>query len=361
MRKVLWIPTPPSAGIVSMQRCFGALDMEVSKGDAEGLGRYQISPLVPFTGLMLGSRSRLAKAVDKWLVYRWRTRRAGSFDVVHALAHGSGHLLSHLQGSPRTLVTVHDLIPLRFRGGLSEAQIRRVRIQAERLAGFDLINTVSRFVAKELTDLIGIPPERIRVVENGIDQQAFRAPLSFPPALKELAEKPYVLTVSSAIARKNLRILPEVFGEVFAREPELRLVHAGSQLPDQLRDEFHRRCGCERLIELGRIPDEVLIPAYQKAAVFFFPSLYEGFGLPVIEAMASGTPVVCSNTTSLPEVGGEAALYFDPSDPSAGAAGILEALGRRDELVAMGFERSKPYTWQRSLEGHLKCYDELLS
>jgi hypothetical protein len=60
-------------------------------------------------------------------------------------------------------------------------------------------------------------------------------------------------------------------------------------------------------------------------------------------------------------VGGEAALYFDPSDPSAGAAGILEALGRRDELVAMGFERSKPYTWQRSLEGHLKCYDELLS
>ena len=145
MRKVLWIPTPPSAGIVSMQRCFGALDMEVSKGDAEGLERYQISPLVPFTGLMSGSRSRLAKAMDKWLVYRWRTRRAGPFDVVHALAHGSGHLLPHLQGRPRTLVTVHDLIPLRFRGGLSEAQIRRVRIQAERLAGFDLINTVSRF------------------------------------------------------------------------------------------------------------------------------------------------------------------------------------------------------------------------
>ena len=69
MRKVLWIPTPPSAGIVSMQRCFGALDMEVSKGDAEGLERYQISPLVPFTGLISGSRSRLAKAMDKWLVY----------------------------------------------------------------------------------------------------------------------------------------------------------------------------------------------------------------------------------------------------------------------------------------------------
>ncbi len=106
--------------------------------------------------------------------------------------------------------------------------------------------------------------------------------------------------------------------------------------------------------------DEVLVPAYQHAAVFFFPSLYEGFGLPVIEAMSAGTPVVCSNATSLPEVGKDAALYFAPADPAEGAAGILEALFRSPELVERGLEHSGHYSWERTMEGHLACYRELL-
>lgn len=361
MPSILWIPTPPSFGSVSMQRYFGALQREVERGQAQGLDRVQINPLVPYRGLMTGASSRIVRALDKWVLFKLRARRAGRYDLVHALAHGSGHLLSHLKGSPRTLATVHDLIPLRFPGELNEGQVARARKQAGRLAKFDLLTTVSEFTANEVVALTGISRERIRVVENGIDQELFRTPLAFPEELQNLAEQPYVLSVSSAIARKNLKIFPEVFAEVFAREPELKLVRAGAAFPEELRNEFCRRCGEDRLVELGRVPDEILVPAYRHAAVFFFPSLYEGFGLPVIEAMASGTPVVCSNTSSLPEVGQEAALFFDPTDPAAGAAGILEALGRSDELVAGGLEHSKRFSWQRTLEGHLDCYRELLA
>lgn len=351
----------PSFGSVSMQRYFGSLWTEHGEDRAAGLSDFAVRPLVPYKGLMTKANSRLFRAVDRWGIYRCRAAMAGRFDVVHALAHGLGFLLPHLQGSPRTLATVHDLIPMRFRGELNDAQLGRFRGQTERLKNFDLLTAVSQFTANELVELAGIDRGQIRVVENGIDQEAFRTPASFPAELAHLAEQPYVLSVSSTIARKNLAILPEVFAEVFAREPELKLVRAGTNFSSELREEFCRRCGEGRLIELGRVPDEVLVPAYQHASVFFFPSLYEGFGLPIIEAMASGTPVVSSNTSSLPEVGGEAALFFDPTDPAAGAAGILEALTKREELIARGLEHSKIYSWQRTLEGHLACYRELLS
>ena len=361
MSSVLWIPTPPSFGSVSMQRYFGVLHAVVCKQALEELRGFEITPLVPYEGLMAASPSRIVRALDKWALYRWRVRQAGSYDVVHGLSHGLGHLLCHLRGSPRTLATVHDLIPLRFPGELTRAQVARVRRQTDRLSRFDLLTTVSEFTAGEVMELTGIPRERIRVVENGIDQEIFRTPVDLPAAFARLSDRPYVLSVGSAIPRKNLEILPEVFAAFLAEEPDFVLVRAGANLPPELRERFCRLCGANHLIELGRIPDEILVPAYQHAALFFFPSLYEGFGLPVIEAMAAGTPVVCSNATSLPEVGKDAALYFDPSDPAEGAAALLEALSREAELVRRGLEHSRSYSWDRTMRGHLACYRELLA
>ena len=344
-----------------MQRYFGVLDSVVRRQALEGLDRFEITPLVPYEGLMAGSTSRIFRALDKWALYRWRVGRAGKYDLVHGLSQGLGHLLSHLRGSPRTLATVHDLIPLRFPGELTKAQVARVRRQTDRLSGFDLLTTVSEFTAHEVTELTGIPRERIRVVENGIDQNVFRSPIDLPAALESLSGRPYVLSVGSAIPRKNLGILPEVFAEFLTQEPDFMLVRAGATLPAELRERFSRLCGKERLIELGRIPDEILVPLYQHASIFFFPSLYEGFGLPVIEAMAAGTPVVCSNTTSLPEVGGDAAIYFDPNVPSHGAEALLVALSQESELISRGLEHSSRYSWDRTMEGHLTCYRELLA
>ena len=361
MPSVLWIPTPPSFGSVSMQRYFGVLDSVVRAQVVDGLNEFEITPLVPYEGLMAGSSSRMVRALDKWALYRWRVSRAGEYDLAHGLSHGLGHLLSHLRGSPRTLATVHDLIPLRFPGELTKAQVARVRRQTERLRRFDLLTTVSEFTAGEVMELTGIPRERIRVVENGIDQKVFRTPIDMPAALQRLSDRPYVLSVGSAIPRKNLEILPEVFSEFLSQEPDFVLVRAGAALPAELRERFCRLCGKERLIELGRIPDETLVPAYQHATIFFFPSLYEGFGLPVIEAMAAGTPVVCSNATSLPEVGQDAAVYFDPTDPAEGAAALLEALSRGSELVRRGLKHSSSYSWDQTMKGHLACYRELLA
>ena len=344
-----------------MQRYFGVLDSVVRRQALKGLDEFEITPLVPYEGLMVGSTSRIFRALDKWALYRWRVGRAGTYDLVHGLSHGLGHLLSHLRGSPRTLATVHDLIPLRFPGELTETQVARVRRQTDRLSRFDLLTTVSEFTAREVMELTGIPRERIRVVENGIDQEVFRTPVDLPDALERLSGRPYVLSVGSAIPRKNLGILPEVFAEFLTQEPDFVLVRAGAALPAELRERFCHLCGQDCLIELGRISDEILVPAYQHASIFFFPSLYEGFGLPVIEAMAAGTPVVCSNTTSLPEVGRDAAIYFDPDHPAQGAAALLEALSRGPELISMGLQHSRRYSWDRTMEGHLSCYQELLT
>jgi len=360
MNSILWLPTPPSFGSVSMQRYFGALSEEVERKKANGQDEYHIRPVVPYTGLMVGSKSRIYRAFDKWYYFKWRVARAGEHDLVHALAHGSGHLLPYLKGKPKTIATIHDLIPLRFAGGLTPAQLERFKKQTERLIQFDLLTTVSEFTANEVVELTSIPRSQIRVVQNGIDRELFRQVVPLPAEISHLAGKPYVLSVSSAIERKNLKIFPEVFAEVFSKEPELKLVRVGSLFPVELKERFEKLCGKDKLIELGRVDDEALVPLFQQAKVFFFPSLYEGFGLPVIESMASGCPVVCSNTTSIPEVGGDAALYFDPTDAEAGAAGILEALSDSDRMVANGIEHSRAYSWKNTLEGHLSCYKELL-
>lgn len=360
MQSILWLPTPPSFGSVSMQRYFGALTEEVKKERVNGLDQYFIRPLVPYTGLMEGSKSKLYRALDKWYLFKRRVARAGAQDLVHALAHSSGHLLPSLKGHPKTMATVHDLIPLRYPGEMNAGQLARFKKQTERLNEFDLLTTVSEFTANEVTSLTSIPRSRIRVVENGIDWDLFRRAVPLPEHLSELNNQPYVLSVSSALARKNLKIFPEVFAEVFSQEKDMKLVRVGAPFPEVLREEFEKLCGKGKLIELGKVDDDALVPLYQHAEVFFFPSLYEGFGLPVIESMASSCPVVCSNTTSIPEVGGNSALYFDPTDAQAGAASILQALSERDTLVEKGVIHSRDYSWEKTLEGHLSCYQELL-
>ena len=182
-----------------------------------------------------------------------------------------------------------------------------------------------------------------------------------------LQPNPAVLTVGSigsTISRKNLGILPEAFAR-FAQDSgrKVRLVRVGGRLPDALAEELRGILGADGLVELGHLSDEEVGAFYQAMDGVVVPSLYEGFGLPVLEALAHGTPVICSNTTSLPEVGGDEAIYFDPTSPEELAARLsqLATGGMNDRWREQARARAARFSWRASLEGVFDVYEKTLS
>ncbi len=231
--------------------------------------------------------------------------------------------------SPRipTVLTVHDLALLRAPEAFprwhrlyGKAGLRSVLLAA------DAVVAVSEFTRDE-TVAAGVPAERIRVVPNGVDE-------IFTPDGPR-ADGDYVLAVATLEPRKNLGRVVEAARRAGA---ELRVVGARGW------------GGVDVSGWVGELPDTELAAAYRGARVVLYPSLYEGFGLPVLEAMASGTPVVTSSGTAMEEVAASAAVLVDPLDVDAIAQGIAEADARRDELVPAGIERASGFTWKRSAD-----------
>jgi glycosyltransferase involved in cell wall biosynthesis len=213
---------------------------------------------------------------------------------------------------------------------------------------------VSKATAHDLVALNGVPEEKIRVVYSGVDEML--KPVRDEGRIDQLRERlgipgPYLLHVGSLQPRKNLTRLLEAFDQIKNTAGPLTLVLAG-----QRGWEYHRfverirQMGLSgRVILPGYVPDEDLAALYSGALVYVFPSLHEGFGFPVLEAMACGAPVVCANTSSLPELVGDAALTVAPSD----VYGLSEALLRllndrslRQDLIKRGFERAAMFTWE---------------
>ena len=259
-------------------------------------------------------------------------RRARSLDVLHCTT-----FRGPVSAPVPTVLTVHDLAILRApeafprwhrlygRGGLARV-----------LRAADAIVAVSEFTRGETIELARVPEERIRVVPNGVDS-------AFGPDGPR-AEGEYVLAVATLEPRKNLHRAVEAAREAGV---ELRVVGARGW------------GGVEVVGWVGEIPDPELAALYRGAQCVVYPSLYEGFGLPVLEAMACGTPVVTSRDTVMEEVAGEAAVLVDPLDVAAIAEGIRAAIDRRDELVPLGLERARSFTWQRSADAIVELWKEL--
>src|SRR4051794_20532922 len=269
-----------------------------------------------------------------------------------ALSHGAGHaweqavlpLLSARApallcpanlapvGARNVVVIIHDAAPLRhppWYSGLYAAWQRRLLPLIARRAR--RVITVSEFSRRELRDLLGV---EAAVVPGGVDPR-------FVPGPK--ADPPYVLCVASHTARKNLGALVPAARALAADAVELRV--AGGHRP-----QFAAERGLEGLVLLGHVPDADLPALYAGAAAFVLPSVYEGFGLPVLEAMAAGTPVVASNTTALPETCGGAALLTDP-EPEAireGLTNLVRDDAQRARLSALGLERARAFTWEQT-------------
>jgi glycosyltransferase involved in cell wall biosynthesis len=249
---------------------------------------------------------------------------------------------------PRNVVVIHDAAVLREPSWYAPAYARWHGALLPRLArGARRVITVSEFSARELRDLLGV--EAV-VVPGGVDAR-FTPDADPAPARAAFGlDRPYVLTVASRIARKNLGVLQVTRRHLKARGMEL--VATGGRRP-----QFAVDTGLPPAAhDPGPVPDEHLPGLYAGASAFVLPSLYEGFGLPCIEAMACGVPVVAARAGALPETCGDAARYADPFDHDEIAEQVLAALDD-DALRAAGPRHAARYTWERTVD----ALDALLS
>ncbi len=223
---------------------------------------------------------------------------------------------------------------------------------------------------RDLIRYYGLPADKISVVYPGRDETL--APVTAPSELAAVRarydlQQPYLLYVGTLHPRKNLVRLVQAFGQLLSQpatgpaNPILVLAGQKGWLYHEISDEM-RRLGLQGRVRLtGYLPDNDLAALLSGAVAFVFPSLYEGFGLPVLEAMACGTPVVCSQCSSLPEVAGDAALLVDPLDLEAITAALVRIVGDeslRRELVQRGFQQAQQFSWRRCAQEALAALEE---
>lgn len=245
------------------------------------------------------------------------------------------------------VITVHDVVAWRFPD--ESAPVPASIEEARRAAA---VICVSEFSAREAVELLGI--REPHVVHNGVDARFFdAAPLDVAARQSNGLPERYVLHAGGATRRKNLEALAEAWPAVHRERPGLELVLAGPAHPR--RSALFEGMPGTRMV--GRLPDDVMPGLVAGAEVVVVPSLYEGFGLPALEAMAANVPVVAASTSSLPEVVGDAGILVEPTGPAI-AAGLLDATGgsRLEAMIAAGRVRAGEFTWERCAEAHARVW-----
>jgi glycosyltransferase involved in cell wall biosynthesis len=264
-----------------------------------------------------------------------RRARAERVDVLHCPTYRGP-----LRAGVPVVVTVHDLAVFRHPEAFNRWSRTYSRVVVPRvLAAARLVIAVSEFTRRELVDLLGIPEGKVRVVPNAVGPE-------FDPS-GAAADGDYVLAVGTLEPRKNLARLVEAVGRMGA---ELRVVGAQGWGGVEV--------GGNGVRWLGEVADDRLAELYRGAACVAYPSLYEGFGMPVLEAMACGVPVVTSAGGATEEVAGGAAVLVDPLDPASIAAGLEEAAGRRAELARLGLARAQAFSWADTAAATAEVYRE---
>jgi glycosyltransferase involved in cell wall biosynthesis len=313
--------------------------------------------LLPSVTVPVNARNRVQWVRGEQLLLPRLAAREG-VDVMHSLAS-----TAPAWGGFRRVVTVHDLIYARFpeaHTGIRDLGMRVLVPLAVRRSGRVIVDSHS--TRRDLVELLGTPAARIDVVPLGIGTVRRCEPLP-ERALRErldLGERRIALSLSAKRPHKNLLALIGALARIpTARRPLLVLPGYPTAYETELRERA-RAAGVQDDVRfLGWLSSEELEGLWQVSEAFVYPSLYEGFGLPVLEAMARGVPVACSNASSLPEVAGDAALLFDPHDEAGIASALGCLLGDRTEaerLRTRGLERAKRFTWERTAKLTLESY-----
>jgi glycosyltransferase involved in cell wall biosynthesis len=340
-----------------------ALDAEHFRQSNAGIARYGRSlaaalrkiPDLAVTELGGGDvvprgtlEKKLLTARHDLLWYPWLARREAArvgADVYHSpLLRGPLR-----RGRPPFVMTVHDLVPVRWPETMPPwHRSYTSRFIGRIIAAADRIIAPSQDTADDLNALLHVPAAKIRVVPNGVDAQFFGRPLR-----ASVKWAPYVLFVGTPEPRKNLTRLVSAMTILRERGLLENLVVVGA-------GGWGGGVPAGPGIHItGRVTDEELHSLYANATCLALPSLHEGFGLPALEAMAAGTPVVAGRSGALPEVTGGAAVLVDPRSETAIADGIERAIAERDALVALGRSRARQFSWERAAALTSEVYREL--
>lgn len=299
---------------------------------------------------------------------KWAMRWRGTADRLD-LYHGTNFRM-HTTGRYGGIVTIHDLWLERFPQyspkvlgqKLSTYKTKRTARRARKVV------TVSQFSARELMELFSMSAEQIAVIPNGVSEEfGPRHDEAAMSALKQrigLTTSRFILFVGGADPRKNHRVFLEAASFVRRQLEERMIVLVGSAThPFGSYEETARSYGiATQVLCPGRLSRDELRLLYSSTDVFVFPSLYEGFGMPILEAMACGAPVITSKTTALAEVAGDAAILVEPSDASQLAEAmvkVLESSSLRESLKAKGLVRVKQYSWHQAAAKTLELYSSL--
>ncbi len=288
-----------------------------------------------------------------------------SLDIFH-----SPHFVYPLFVSSPSVVTIHDLIPLVFpasmRSSVARTYYRRANKKA--IGKAERIIAVSESTKRDIQKVFGVAGEKIALIPNGV-ADSFKV-ISNEASLDGIKKRcrirsKYILNVGNPKPHKNWTGLVEAFAALDEGFSDYQLVLVGSsdpRFPQVVR--LIKRLGLEdRVMITGFVSEKDMVLLYNAAEMFVFPSLYEGFGLPVLEAMACGTPVVSSNTSSLPEVVGDAGILFDPNDKTDLVKGIEMVLSNeelRQDLLRRGLERIRHFSWTGTAQQTLEVYQQML-
>jgi len=288
-------------------------------------------PVVPAAHALRTAWSRLGRPPTE--------RLAGRFDVLHF----SDWMYPPQRGGLRSTM-VHDLVPIHYPQWV-HARTRRMHgaKYAHAAQTCDVVMVNSRYTGDDVVASLGVRAERVHVAYPGVE------PAFSPDGAERDLGAPYLLTVATLEPRKNLAALLEAHR--LLDDTGLRLAIAGAA-------GWGEQPSLDRpgIVRLGFTSHDRLPELYRGASVVVYPSFFEGFGMPVLEAMACGVPVVASSHPSLDEAAGDAAVRADPNDPAAIAAAIREALDRRGELVERGLRHAAAFTWRANGEAHLRAW-----
>lgn len=335
----------------------------MSKYQREIHERIKNIKLNPIEYPLISKKEEINSAV-KYLVYPLIVKnRVNKENIKHITSQDLAYLME-LMKLEKTIVTCHDLIPWVY----DNNRLPTWKLNMRGLRKADRIITVSEYSKSEIIKYVGYPEDQIIVIPNAVDHNNYYVKRN-REVIKKLGipdTQKIILYVGSEQPRKNVPFLLKAISELKKKLPDIVFLKIGtSQVPgarEKLIELIEMLEIKKEVVFVGYVSENDLTKYYNAADLFVFPSLYEGFGLPPLEAMACGTPVITSNLTSLPEVVGDSAITIDPYDVNAFAEAMYNLLTDeklREKMINKGLKRAQLFNWEKSAEKTLKVYQQL--